>query len=185
MQIEQTAIDGVLILTPRRFGDDRGFFAETYNRAALANRGITLDFVQDNHSVSAEAGTLRGLHFQTPPRAQGKLVRCGQGALWDVAVDIRRGSATYGKWVGVDLTAENGRQLLIPAGFAHGFITREPNTEICYKCTDIYAPNNEGALAWNDPDLAIKWEVEGPILSEKDSNAGLLRDFDTPFEVTK
>jgi dTDP-4-dehydrorhamnose 3,5-epimerase len=184
MQIEQTALDGVLIITPKRFGDDRGFFAETYNRAVLAVHGVDLEFVQDNHSLSATVGTLRGLHFQTPPRAQGKLVRCGQGALWDVAVDIRRGSNTYGQWVGVDLTAENGRQLLILAGFAHGFVTRAPNTEICYKCTDTYAPNDEGSLAWDDPDLGIDWGVDAPVLSEKDSNAGHLANFDTPFEVT-
>lgn len=184
MQIEQTALKGVLILTPRRFGDDRGFFAETYNREVLAEHGIDLEFVQDNHSMSAAVGTLRGLHFQTPPRAQAKLVRCGQGALWDVAVDIRRGSATYGKWVGVDLTAENGRQLLIPAGFAHGFVTRAPNTEICYKCTDTYAPDNEGSLAWDDPDLGIDWGVDAPVLSDKDTAAGRLTGFDSPFEIT-
>lgn len=183
MQIEHTALDGVLIITPRRFGDDRGFFAETYNREALAAHGVDLEFVQDNHSMSAAVGTLRGLHFQTPPRAQGKLVRCGRGALWDVAVDIRRGSATYGQWVGVDLTAQNGRQLLIPAGFAHGFVTRQPNTEICYKCTDTYAPDDEGALAWDDPDLGIDWGVAAPVLSQKDADAGRLADFETPFEV--
>lgn len=181
MQIEKTALDDVLILTPKRFGDARGFFAETYNRDVLAGHGIDLDFVQDNHSLSAAVGTLRGLHFQTPPRAQAKLVRCGQGALWDVAVDIRRGSATYGQWVGVDLTAENGRQLLIPAGFAHGFVTRLPNTEICYKCTDTYAPNDEGSLAWDDPDLGINWGTDAPVLSDKDANSGRLADFDTPF----
>lgn len=183
MQIEQTKLDGVVILTPRRFGDARGFFAETYNREVLAASGVDIDFVQDNHSLSATTGTLRGLHFQTPPRAQAKLVRCGRGALWDVAVDIRAGSATYGQWVGVDLTAENGRQLLIPAGFAHGFVTREPDTEICYKCSDTYAPDTEGALAWDDPDLAIDWGVDAPVLSDKDAAAGSLAAFKTPFRM--
>jgi len=182
MLVEQTKLDGVLIITPRRFGDARGFFAETWNREAFASHGIDLDFVQDNHSMSATPGTLRGLHFQAPPRAQAKLVRCGQGVLFDVAVDIRADSPTYGQWVGADLSAENGRQLLIPAGFAHGFVTRTPNTEICYKCSDTYAPDHEGALAWDDPDLAIDWGLSGaPTLSDKDTLAPGLRDFKSPF----
>ncbi|MGJ8547382.1 MAG: dTDP-4-dehydrorhamnose 3,5-epimerase [Sulfitobacter sp.] len=183
MQIETTDLEGVLVLTPPRFGDARGFFAETYNRAVLQRHGVDLEFVQDNHSLSAQTGTLRGLHFQTPPHAQAKLVRCGRGALWDVAVDLRRGSPSYGKWFGLELSAENGRQLLIPAGFAHGFVTRLPDTEICYKCSGFYAPGHEGALAWDDPDLAITWDVEQPLLSEKDAAAGKFADFDTPFEA--
>jgi dTDP-4-dehydrorhamnose 3,5-epimerase len=182
MQVEDTPLPGVRVITPRRFGDHRGFFAETYSRAALADRGIDIDFVQDNHSLSAAVGTIRGLHFQKPPRAQAKLVRCGRGRLFDVAVDIRRGSPSYGRWFGAELSFENGRQLLIPAGFAHGFITREPDTEIVYKCSDIYAPETEGALLWSDPAIGIDWALTGaPVISGKDAAAGLLGDFDTPF----
>lgn len=180
MQIEQTALPGVVILTPARFGDARGFFSETWSRRRLAEAGIDIDFVQDNHSVSAKAGTLRGLHFQSPPHAQAKLVRCGRGALYDVAVDIRRGSATYGQWVGVELSAENGRQLLIPAGFLHGFVTRTDDTEIVYKCSDYYAPDCDGAVAWNS--VGIDWGLTGdPVLSAKDAAAPALADFVTPF----
>jgi dTDP-4-dehydrorhamnose 3,5-epimerase len=180
LQIEQTALPGVVILTPARFGDARGFFSETWSRRRLAEAGIDIDFVQDNHSVSAKAGTLRGLHFQSPPHAQAKLVRCGRGALYDVAVDIRRGSATYGQWVGVELSAENGRQLLIPAGFLHGFVTRTDDTEIVYKCSDYYAPDCDGAVAWNS--VGIDWGLTGdPVLSAKDAAAPALADFVTPF----
>ncbi|MEM7319956.1 MAG: dTDP-4-dehydrorhamnose 3,5-epimerase [Pseudomonadota bacterium] len=180
MQIEQTPLSGVLILTPRRFGDARGFFSESWNRNTLADHGITLDFVQDNHSVSAATGTIRGLHFQSPPHAQDKLVRCGQGALFDVVVDIRKGSPTFGQWTGVDLTAENGRQLLVPAGFLHGFVTRAPNTEICYKCTDYYAPDCDGAVLWDS--CGIDWGLTGdPVLSGKDESAPTLARFDSPF----
>ena len=183
MQIEKTALEGVLILTPRRHGDHRGFFAETWNAATLAGHGITRDFVQDNHSFSAQAGTVRGLHFQGPPHAQAKLVRCGRGALFDVAVDIRKGSPSYGRWVGVELSFDNGRQLLIPAGFAHGFVTRQPETEIVYKCSDIYAPQTEGAVRWNDPAIGIDWAMgdTAPILSDKDADAPLLADLVSPF----
>lgn len=184
VQIEKTLLNGVLILTPKRFGDDRGFFSESWNRATLANHGISLDFVQDNHSLSARVGTIRGLHFQSPPHAQDKLVRCGKGRLFDVAVDIRRGSPTYGKWVGVELSFENGRQLLVPAGFLHGFVTREPDTEIIYKCTDVYAPECDGAIRFDDPDIGIDWELPDgvePLLSDKDAKALLLREFETPF----
>lgn len=182
MQIEETGLDGLLVLTPPRFGDERGFFSETYNRAKLAEQGITTNFVQDNHSLSAEVGTIRGLHFQAPPHAQDKLVRCGRGRLFDVAVDIRKGSATYGHWFGVELTFENGKQLLVPAGFAHGFVTREPGTEIIYKCSDFYAPETEGAVVWDDPDVGIDWGLSGaPILSGKDAAAGRLADLDSPF----
>ncbi len=182
MQIDETGLQGLLVLTPPRFGDARGFFSETYNSARLAERGITTAFVQDNHSLSAEAGTIRGLHFQGPPHAQAKLVRCGRGRLFDVAVDIRQGSPTYGKWFGIELTFENGHQLLVPAGFAHGFVTREPGTEIIYKCSDFYAPETEGALAWDDPDIGIDWGLTGtPILSGKDAQAGRLADLESPF----
>ena len=182
MQIEETGIDGLLVLTPPRFGDERGFFSETYNAAKLAERGITTHFVQDNHSLSEQANTIRGVHFQAPPRAQATLVRCGRGRLWDVAVDIRRGSPTYGQHFGIELTFENGKQLLIPEGFAHGFVTRVPGTEIIYKCSDSYAPETEGALIWNDPDIGIDWQISGePILSGKDAQAGTLAAFETPF----
>ena len=183
MKIEQTPIPGLLILMPQRFGDERGFFAETWNRQRFADSGIDLDFVQDNHSLSASAGTLRGLHFQLPPKAQAKLVRCGRGALYDVVVDLRRGSPAYGRWFGAELSPENGCQLLIPEGCAHGFVTLLPGTEIDYKCSEYYAPECEGALRWDDPDLAIDWPLAGrdPILSARDAQAGRLADFDSPF----
>ncbi|MFY0633401.1 MAG: dTDP-4-dehydrorhamnose 3,5-epimerase [Vannielia sp.] len=183
MKIENIPLPGVVVITPRRFGDHRGFFAETYSRPKLAEAGIDTVFVQDNHSLSRSAPTLRGLHFQAPPRAQDKLVRCGRGALFDVAVDIRRGSPTYGRWFGVELTEENGVQLLVPAGFAHGFVTRVPDTEIIYKCSDTYAPETEGALAWNDPDIGIDWGLGGaaPVLSEKDAAAPPLAGLKSPF----
>lgn len=183
LDVTQTPLPGVVLLTPRRFGDNRGYFSETWNRARMAEHGLDYDFVQDNQSLSATAGTLRGLHFQAPPHAQTKLVRCTRGALFDVAVDIRAGSPTYGKWTGHELSADNGAQLLIPAGFLHGFVTRTPDTEICYKCTDYYAPETEGAVRFDDPDLAIDWQLgaQTPVLSEKDAAAGGLRDFETPF----
>ena len=155
MQIENTSLPGVLILTPKRFGDSRGFFCESWNREAMKNAGLDIDFVQDNHSMSSKRGTIRGLHFQAPPHAQTKLVRCGRGCLLDVAVDIRKGSPTYGHWVGVELSYENGKQLLVPAGFLHGFVTRMPDTEIIYKCSDRYAQECDGAVRFDDPDIAI------------------------------
>ncbi|MET4128483.1 dTDP-4-dehydrorhamnose 3,5-epimerase [Roseovarius sp. MBR-6] len=182
MIVQTTLLPGVLILTPPRFGDDRGFFSESWNRRSLAEQGIEIDFVQDNHSLSTAPGTLRGLHFQTPPHAQAKLVRCGRGALYDIAVDIRHGSPTYGHWVGVDLSFENGRQLLIPAGFLHGFVTRQPETEIIYKCSDYYAPQCDAAVRFDDPDLGIDWGLEAPpILSDKDAAAPRLRDLPAYF----
>lgn len=180
MQIELTALDGVVILTPARHGDARGFFSESWHRGRMADAGFEYDFVQDNHSLSETAGTIRGLHFQAPPHAQAKLVRCGRGALLDVAVDIRAGSPTYGKWVGVELSFENGKQLLIPEGFAHGFVTRTPGTEICYKCNAYYAPDADGAVAWDS--CGIDWGLNGdPVLSAKDAAAPALADFDSPF----
>lgn len=182
MQIDETPLSGVLVLTPNRFGDDRGFFSESWNRRVLAERGIELDFVQDNHSFSRAVNTVRGLHFQAPPHAQDKLVRCSRGRLFDVAVDIRKGSATYGRWFGIELSAENGRQLLVPKGFLHGFATREPDTEICYKCTDYYAPECDGSVRFDDPDIGIDWALTGdPVLSAKDTEAPRLADFTTPF----
>ncbi|SFM76293.1 dTDP-4-dehydrorhamnose 3,5-epimerase [Shimia aestuarii] len=183
MQIETTPLTGVLILTPARFGDARGFFSESWNRARMAEAGIEIDFVQDNHSISTEKGTVRGLHFQTSPHAQAKLVRCGRGALFDVAVDIRAGSPTYGQWFGIELSAENGRQLLVPVGFAHGFVTLTENTEIIYKCSDYYAPDCDRAIAHDDPDIGINWGVSRAkrILSEKDAAAPTLAELSTPF----
>lgn len=182
MQIEHTALPGVLIITPARHGDDRGFFSESWNRRSLEAAGVALpDFVQDNHSLSRQPGTLRGLHYQAPPHAQGKLVRCGRGRLYDVAVDARRGSATYGRWVGVDLSFENGRQVWIPAGFLHGFVTREPDTEVIYKCTAHYDRASDGGVRWNS--LGIDWGIEAPVLSDKDRTAPAFADWDTPFTL--
>lgn len=183
MQIEKTALDDVMILTPHRFGDTRGWFCETWNAARMQAAGFDLDFVQDNHSLSAEVGTLRGLHYQRPPHAQDKLVSCTRGVIYDVAVDFRVGSNTFGQWVGVELSAENGRQLLVPAGFLHGFVTRAPHTEVQYKCTDVYAPDCDGAVRWDDPDIAINWGISVPVLSAKDATAPLLRDVASPFSV--
>lgn len=184
MLVETTHIRDLVVVTPKRFGDARGFFSESWNKARMDEAGLVYDFVQDNHSVSSAVGTLRGLHFQSPPHAQAKLVRCGRGALWDVAVDIRVGSPTYGAWFGIELTAENGKQLLVPTGFLHGFVTLQPDTEIIYKCTDYYAPTADGAVIWNS--CGIDWPEIGtadgaPILSDKDAAAPKLSDFDSPF----
>ena len=183
MEITQTDLPGVLILTPRRFADARGYFSESWNQRVMEEAGIEIAFVQDNHSLSRDVGTVRGLHFQSPPHAQAKLVRCGRGALYDVAVDVRRGSPSYGKWVGVELSADNGRQLLIPAGFLHGFVTREPDTEVIYKCSDFYAPECDGAVRFDDPELGIDWGIEASaaVLSDKDRAAQSFAAFDTPF----
>lgn len=183
VQVEDTKLDGVKIITPKRFGDHRGFFSESWSKRAMAEAGLDYDWVQDNHSMSAQVGTVRGLHFQAPPHAQDKLVRCGRGALYDVAVDIRKGSPTYGQWIGTELSFENGRQLLVPAGFLHGFVTRAPDTEIIYKCSDYFAPDCDGAVRFNCPDIGVDWglgDVE-PILSDKDRNAAVLSEFDSPF----
>ena len=181
MQIERTPLPGVLILTPARFGDARGFFSENWNRRVLEEQGIALDFVQDNHSVSAAVNTVRGLHFQAPPHAQDKLVRCGRGALFDVAVDIRKGSPTYGQWTGTELSFENGRQMWIPEGFLHGFVTLQDDTEVVYKCTDYYAPEADGAVEWSS--CGVDWPLsDDPVLSAKDAAAPAFADFDSPFE---
>lgn len=180
MEFTQTALPGVILLTPRRFGDDRGWFSETWNARVMREGGIDVDFVQDNHSMSAEVGTLRGLHYQAPPHAQGKLVRCTAGMIFDVAVDARAGSDTYGKWVGYELSAEDGRQLYIPPGFLHGFVTRAPNTEVQYKCTDYYAPEADGSVAWDS--CGVDWGLTGdPILSAKDKAATPFGDWQSPF----
>lgn len=180
MQITPTRLPDVLVIIPARFGDDRGWFSETWNAVRLATAGIDTAFVQDNHSFSAQKGTLRGLHYQRPPHAQDKLVRCTRGAILDVAVDIRRGSPHYGHWVGVTLSAENGQQLLIPKGFLHGFVTLTPDCEVQYKCSDVYAPDCDGAVAWNS--VGIDWGLTGePVLSAKDAAAVAFADFKTPF----
>ncbi|WP_456390387.1 dTDP-4-dehydrorhamnose 3,5-epimerase [Profundibacter sp.] len=183
IDISKTSLPNVLLITPRRFGDHRGFFSETWNQQRLRDHGVEIDFVQDNHSFSREQNTVRGLHFQSPPHAQDKLVRCGRGRLFDVAVDIRKGSPTYGQWYGVELSFENGKQLLVPKGFLHGFSTLEPDTEIIYKCSDIYAPECEGAVQFNDPDIGIDWQIDPAkaVLSEKDTIAPSLAEFQSPF----
>ena len=182
MKFESLALQGLILICPRRYGDHRGWFSETYSRRVYADHGIGMEFVQDNHSLSGPKGTVRGLHFQGPPHAQHKLVRCTRGAIFDVAVDIRRGSPTYGEWLGYELSAENGRQLFIPVGFAHGFVTLRPDSEIVYKCSDYYAPETEGSVRWDDPAIGIEWPLSDlPVLSGKDTEALLLAALDSPF----
>jgi dTDP-4-dehydrorhamnose 3,5-epimerase len=173
-----TEIPDVKLLVPKRFADPRGWFCENWNRRTFLALGLDLDFVQDNHSMSAEAGTVRGLHFQIPPAAQAKLVRVVRGSAMDVAVDIRRSSKTFGRHVRRVLSAGNGEQLLIPAGFAHGFVTLEANTEVCYKVTSYYSPQHERGIAWNDPDLKIDWGIAPgqARLSARDERYGRLAD---------
>ncbi len=185
MQVESLAIPDVKIITPRRFGDHRGFFSETYSKPAFEAVGLDLDFVQDNHSLSASVGVLRGLHFQVPPFAQDKLVRVIRGRIFDVAVDIRRGSPTYGRWVAAEISAAAWNQILVPVGFAHGFVTLEPDTEVVYKVTAPYAPEHDRGLAWDDPDLAIAWPLDGveAILSEKDTRHPRLADLPAAFSL--
>ena len=185
VKITDTDLPEVKILEPARFGDARGFFSESWNRRTLEAAGLSLpEFVQDNHSLSRQVGTVRGLHFQSPPHAQGKLVRCGRGRLMDVAVDARRGSPNYGRWVAVELSFENGRQLWVPEGFLHGFATLEPDTEIVYKCTDHYAPDCDGAVRFDSPELGIDWGLDlgEAVLSDKDRAAQAFGDFDSPFD---
>ncbi|OZB17109.1 MAG: dTDP-4-dehydrorhamnose 3,5-epimerase [Hyphomonas sp. 34-62-18] len=183
MKIEALAIPDVKLVTPPRFGDDRGFFSETYNAEKFKAAGIDADFVQDNHSLSAQTGTVRGLHFQAPPFAQAKLVRCLRGAIVDVAVDVRKGSPTYGKWVKAELSAENGVQIYVPRGFLHGFATLVPDTEIAYKVDNYYSKECDGAVIWNDPSLAIDWGIDPATatLSAKDSAAQSFAEFASPF----
>lgn len=178
MNVTRTAIDGVLILEPKVFGDARGFFFESFSQRVFDEAvGHSVDFVQDNHSRSTK-GVLRGLHFQRPPHAQGKLVRAVRGSVFDVAVDIRRDSPTYGKWVGVELSEDNHRQLWIPGGLAHGFLVTSESADFLYKTTEYYAPQSEGSVRWDDPTLAIDWPLAGmtPSLSAKDAAAPLLQD---------
>jgi dTDP-4-dehydrorhamnose 3,5-epimerase len=170
-------------LAPARHGDARGWFTESYSKRDLAAQGINCDFVQDNHSYSAARGTLRGIHYQAPPHAQAKLVRCLAGAIWDVAVDLRAGSPTFGRWVAAELTAAGGEQFFIPVGFGHGFVTLTENAEVAYKASDYYAPECDGGIAWNDPDLAIAWPLAGvdPVLSGKDAVLPKLAGWESPF----
>ena len=181
MTIIPTEIDDVVIIEPKAFGDNRGFFMESWNKAKFEEAGLFYDFVQDNHSLSAVKGTLRGIHFQRGDNAQAKLVRCVKGAVLDVAVDLRPKSPTYKKWVAVELSAENKRQLLIPRGFGHGFVTLTDEAEFLYKADNYYAPEAEGGIRWNDPELNIDWGVENPVLSAKDEASPFLKDAITDF----
>jgi dTDP-4-dehydrorhamnose 3,5-epimerase len=183
MDVTETAIPAVKLIRPRRFADARGHFCETWNARRMAEAGLDVAFVQDNQSYSAEAGTVRGLHYQRPPHAQGKLVRVVRGRIHDVAVDVRRGSPSYGRWVAEELSAENGAQLWVPRGFLHGFVTLEPHTEVVYKVDDFYAADCDGAVRFDDPDLGIDWGVDTAraVLSAKDAAAPAFAAFDSPF----
>ncbi len=185
MTIEQTSLPGVLIFTPTVYKDARGYFCETYNVEVWRQAGVDTVFVQDNHSRSVR-GTLRGLHFQLPPAAQAKLLRVTRGAVWDVAVDIRRGSPTFGQWVGVELTEDNFKQLYIPQGFAHGFCVLSDEADVLYKTSHVYSPQHEQGIAWNDPELGIAWPEPSPLLSDRDRKAGSLQEYlaKTPFAYT-
>lgn len=178
----ETTKTGVVLIKPQRFVDCRGFFEESYSFKGYQEIGVDANFVQDNHSLSKSVGTLRGMHFQAPPKAQAKLIRCCRGAIFDVAVDIRIGSPTYGLWEGFELSSENGHQLFVPVGFAHGFITLEPDTEIAYKCSEYYHPVSEGSFNWNDQDIGIQWPINNKKhLSKKDREAPHIKDTESPF----
>lgn len=183
LEVVTTALAGVLVLTPKRFGDARGFFSEVYSRQRYRDAGVTAEFIQDNHSYSGPAGTVRGLHFQRPPFAQAKLVRVLRGVILDVVVDLRRGSPTYGRHVAVPLSAADWNQLFVPAGFAHGFCTLEPDTEVFYKVDAYYSAEHDGGILWNDPALGIDWPVaaEAALLSDKDRKLPLLKDLGEIF----
>ena len=176
MNAIKTELPGVVILEPQVFGDARGWFMESWSQKKMEDIGISVDFVQDNHSFSAEKGTLRGLHYQLNPMAQAKMLRVSRGAIFDVAVDIRRGSPTYAKWVGVELSAENYRQLFIPRGFAHGFITLTDDVEVQYKADNFYSPDCDGNIRWDDPEIGVVWPISPRVLSDKDSFAPLLSE---------
>lgn len=182
MNVMMTKINGVFLIEPRVFGDHRGFFMESYSSRKFSEFGVDFHFVQDNHSLSVEAGVLRGLHYQLNPKAQTKLVRVTAGAIYDVVVDIRKNSPTFGQWAGFILSASNKRQLLVPKGFAHGFCTLVPNTEVLYKVDEFYSPEHDRGILWNDPVLNIDWPTSTPILSEKDRNHPLLKDAELNFE---
>ena len=184
MKLSRLSIPDVLLFEPKRFGDERGFFSEVYNARDFAEADLSYDWVQINHAMSVEKGTLRGLHFQAPPYAQSKLIRVTRGAVFDVAVDIRAGSPTFGAWVSVILSAKAWNQVLIPRGFAHGYLTLEPETEVVYNVDDYYAPEADSGVIWNDPDLAIDWPLDGiePVLSGKDHVLPQLAEIDSPFK---
>lgn len=181
MRIEKTKLDGVFIIEPDVFGDDRGWFTESYNKQRLKDLGIDIDFVQDNHSFSSQKGTLRGLHFQNNPHAQSKLIRCTKGEVLDVAVDIRKKSPTYKQWISVELTEENKKQLFIPKGFAHGFLTLTDNVEFQYKVDEYYNKEADRSIRYDDTEIAIDWQLDDLILSDKDKDAPLLKDSDCNF----
>lgn len=182
MNVIETSLPGVKIIEPKVFGDHRGWFMETYSLAIFKEAGIDIKFVQDNQSFSAAKGTLRGLHYQLNPKAQTKLVRCTKGAIFDVAVDIRKGSPTFGKWFGIELSADNKKQLLIPKGFAHGFMTLTDNVEVQYKVDELYAPECDRGIIWNDPVIGIEWPIEiTPVLSAKDEKAPHLEETENNF----
>ena len=176
MKITKTKLDGVVIIEPDVFGDNRGFFMESWNKKKMEEAGLYYDFVQDNHSKSTVKGTLRGIHFQKGDKAQAKLVRCVKGAVFDVAVDLRKNSPTFKQWVGVELNEKNKKQLLIPRGFGHGFVALTDDVEFLYKADNYYAPEADAGIRWNDPDVGVEWGVENPILSEKDKKNPFLKD---------
>ncbi|MBQ7838447.1 MAG: dTDP-4-dehydrorhamnose 3,5-epimerase [Clostridia bacterium] len=182
MKLTETAIEGVYEIEPQVFGDNRGWFYESYSKEKLEKLGIKADFVQDNRSFSATKGTLRGLHCQTDPKAQSKLITCLQGAILDVAVDIRKGSPTYMKWIAVELNAENKKMLFIPKGCLHGFLTLTENVEVSYKVDEYYSPENDRSICFCDPEIGVEWGEDNPVLSEKDKKAPLLKDSDVKFE---
>ncbi|OPA76076.1 dTDP-4-dehydrorhamnose 3,5-epimerase [Paenibacillus selenitireducens] len=182
MNVIDTKLQGVRIIEPALHVDHRGFFLEIYNTKIYRTYNIEYQFVQDNHSLSKEQGVIRGLHYQVSPHSQAKLIYVLAGSIYDVVVDIRRNSQTFGHWIGVHLSAENKRQLLVPHGFAHGFCTTEPNTEVLYKVDKLYSPEHDRGILWNDPALGIDWPTDQPILSDKDTKHPLLRDADINFE---
>jgi dTDP-4-dehydrorhamnose 3,5-epimerase len=182
LKVTKTTLEGVIIVEPNIFGDHRGWFMENYSKGNFHDVGINTNFVQDNHSFSATKGTLRGLHYQLNPKAQTKLIRCTRGAIFDVAVDIRKGSPTFGKWFGIELNEENKKQLLVPRGFAHGFITLSNDVEVQYKVDELYAPECDRGILWNDPSIGIKWPIKiAPVLSSKDENAPMLDQAEINF----
>ncbi len=188
MEFKKTKFEGAFIIEPQVFRDPRGFFLESYSKQKFQEAGVDIDFVQDNHSLSTQKGVLRGLHFQKPPFAQAKLVRVTRGKVYDVIVDLRKDSKTYGQWQGFEIAApassadkENFQMLFIPRGFAHGFLTLEDNTEFQYKCDEFYHPESDSGIIWNDPDLKIDWPIENPILSEKDAQLGFFKDLQSSF----
>ncbi|KIL38727.1 dTDP-4-dehydrorhamnose 3,5-epimerase [Gordoniibacillus kamchatkensis] len=182
MKLVETKLKDVYIIEPQAFGDHRGFFMESYNKKKFEQIGLNFDLIQDNHSLSVEAGTIRGLHYQLNPKAQTKIVRALTGAIYDVVVDIRKSSPTFGQWIGVILSDDNKRQIVVPKGFAHGICTLVPNTQILYKVDEYYSPENDRGILWNDPDLGIDWPTTSPILSDKDMKQPRFKEAEINFE---